>query len=244
VLCLSHVDYRSGALLDMHAMTSATDALVIWDLSHSAGAVEVDLSVADLAVGCTYKYLNAGPGGPAFLYVRRELQAEMRSPIQGWFGRADQFTMGTGYEPADGIERFAAGTPSVIGLAALDASLGLIDEAGIDRIATKGRALTDFAVKLADQWLAPLGFEVGSPRDAAARGAHLALRHPEAWPICRALIEQANVVPDFRQPDILRLGLSPMTTRFADIWDGMDRLHRLVERGDHQALAGAVRRVT
>ena len=105
-------------------------------------------------------------------------------------------------------------------------------------------ALTDFAVKLADQWLAPLGFEVGSPRDAAARGAHLAIRHPEAWPICRALIEQANVVPDFRQPDILRLGLSPMTTRFADIWDGMDRLHRIVERGDHQALAGAVRRVT
>ena len=244
VLCLSHVDYRSGALLDMHAMTRATDALVIWDLSHSAGAVEVDLSDADLAVGCTYKYLNAGPGAPAFLYVRRELQAEMRSPIQGWFGRADQFTMGAGYEPADGIERFAAGTPSVIGLAALDASLSLIDEAGIGRIAAKGRALTDFAVVLADGWLAPLGFEVGSPRDAAARGAHLALRHPEAWPICRALIEQANVVPDFRQPDILRLGFSPMTTRFAEVWDGMHRLQRLVERGDQRSMAGAVRRVT
>lgn len=244
VLCLSHVDYRSGALLDMAGVTRATDALVIWDLSHSAGAVEVDLSSADLAVGCTYKYLNAGPGAPAFLYVRSELQADLRSPIQGWFGRRDQFTMGPGFEPADGIERFAAGTPSINGLAAVDASLGLIEEAGIGRIAAKGRSLTDLATILADEWLTPLGFRIGSPRSAERRGAHLALHHAEAWPIDRVLIERAGVVPDFRQPDILRLGFSPMTTRFTDVWDGMDRLRGLVDRGEQREIAIGSRRVT
>lgn len=244
VLCLSHVDYRSGALLDMATITRATDALVIWDLSHSAGATEVDLKSADLAVGCTYKYLNAGPGAPAFLYVRSELQADLRSPIHGWFGRRDQFGMGPGYEPTDGIERFAAGTPSVAGLAALDASLGLIEEAGIGRIAAKGRALTDLAARLADEWLTPLGFRIGSPRGAAQRGAHMALHHADAWPIDRALIERAGVVPDFRQPDILRLGFSPMTTRFTDVWDGMHRLRTLVERGEHREVAATSRRVT
>ena len=243
VLCLSHVDYRSGALLDMAALTGATDALVIWDLSHSAGAVEVDLSDADLAVGCTYKYLNAGPGAPAFLYVRRDLQAEFRSPIQGWFGRRDQFTMGAGFEPANGIERFAAGTPSIAGLAAVDASLGLIEEAEIGRLAAKGRALGQLAITLADEVLAPLGFAVASPREDR-RGAHVALRHPDAWPICRALIERASVVPDFRQPDILRLGFSPMTTRFVDVSDALDRLRAVVEHGEHLAVEAAPRRVT
>ena len=244
VLCLSHVDYRSGALLDMAGVTRASDALVIWHLSHSAGAVEVDLSSADLAVGCTYKYLNAGPGAPAFLYVKSDLQAHFRSPIQGWFGRRDQFAMGPGFEPADGIERFAAGTPSISGLAAVDASLGLIEEAGIGRIAAKGRSLTDLAAILADEWLTPLGFRIGSPRSAERRGAHLALHHSEAWPIDRALIERAGVVPDFRRPDILRLGFSPLTTRFTDVWDGLDRLRQLVERGEHRQIIAASRRVT
>ncbi len=244
VLCVSHVDYRSGALLDMAALTRATDALVIWDLSHSAGAVEVDLSIADLAVGCTYKYLNAGPGAPAFLYVRRELQAEMRSPIQGWFGRREQFTMGAGFEPAHGIERFAAGTPSIAGMGAVDASLGLVEQAGIGRLAAKGRALGQLAITLADDVLAPLGFAVASPREAGQRGAHVALRHPDAWPICRALIERASVVPDFRQPDILRLGFSPMTTRFVDVWDALDRLRALVERGEQREVVRDLRRVT
>ena len=244
VLCLSHVDYRSGALLDMAALTRETDALAIWDLSHSAGAVEVDLSVADLAVGCTYKYLNGGPGSPAFLYVRRELQAEMRSPIQGWFGRREQFTMGAGFEPADGIEHFAAGTPSIAGMTAVDAGIGLIEAAGVGRLAAKGRALGQLAITLADEVLAPLGFAVASPRDADRRGAHVALSHPDAWPICRALIERAAVVPDFRQPDVLRLGFSPMTTRFVDVWDAVNRLRSLVERGEHREVASDSRRVT
>jgi len=244
VLVLSLVDYRSGALLDLPAVTGATDALVIWDLSHAAGAVEVELSPADLAVGCTYKYLNAGPGAPAFLYVRRELQSELRSPIQGWFGRRDQFAMGPGYEPADGIERFLAGTPSILGIRALEASLALLDEATMPAIAAKGRDLTIMAIELADAWLAPLGFEVATPRESARRGAHVALRHPDAWPIDRALIERAGVVPDFRAPDVLRLGFSPLTTSFTDVWDAFDRLRSLVERGEHKAFAAERRRVT
>jgi kynureninase len=244
VLCLSHVDYRSAELRDMAAITGSTDALVIWDLSHSVGAVDIDLSVADLAVGCTYKYLNAGPGAPAFLYVRRELQSSIRSPIQGWFGRRDQFVMGPGYEAADGIERFAAGTPSVVGLAAIDAAVGLVEEAGMASIAEKGRSLTNLAIELADARLTSIGFSLGSPRDASRRGAHIALRHAAAWPIARALIERAGVVPDFRPPDVLRVGFAPLYTSHVDVWDALDRLRGLVERGDHRAVAAGARRVT
>jgi kynureninase len=243
VLCLSHVDYRSAELRDMAAITGSTDALVIWDLCHSVGAVDIDLSVADLAVGCTYKYLNAGPGAPAFLYVRRELQSSIRSPIQGWFGRRDQFVMGPGYEAADGIERFAAGTPSAVGLAAIDAAVGLVEEAGMASIAEKGRSLTNLAIELADARLTSIGFSLGSPRDASRRGAHIALRHAAAWPIARALIERAGVVPDFRPPDVLRVGFAPLYTSHVDVWDALDRLRGLVERGDHRAVAAGARRV-
>lgn len=245
VLSLSHVDYRSGALLDMAGITRATNALVIWDLSHSAGAVEVNLRDVELAVGCTYKYLNGGPGSPAFLYVRADLQAQLRSPIQGWFAQRDQFAMGPAFDPVDGIERFAAGSPPMIGLVAMEASLDVIAEAGIDRIAAKGRALTGLALELTDAWLLPLGFRPGTSREPSRRGAHVALHHPEAWPVCRALIERAGVVPDFRQPDILRLGFSPLTTRFTDAWDGLNRLRLLVERGGHRGGApGISHRVT
>jgi kynureninase len=244
VLVLSLVDYRSGALLDLPTITQATDALVIWDLSHAAGAVEIDLSTANLAVGCTYKYLNAGPGAPAFLYVRRDLQPDLRSPIQGWFGRRDQFAMGPGYEPAGGIERFLAGTPSILGIRALDASLGLVEAATMAAIAAKGRQLTALAIELADAWLTPLAFDVVTPRDPARRGAHVALRHPDAWPIDRALIERAGVVSDFRAPDVLRLGFSPLTTSFTEVAAALDRLRSLVEGGEHRAFAAERRRVT
>ncbi|HEX2766959.1 MAG TPA: aminotransferase class V-fold PLP-dependent enzyme [Candidatus Limnocylindria bacterium] len=244
ILVLSLVDYRTGTLLDLEAVTRATDALVIWDLCHAAGAVEVDLAAAELAVGCTYKYLNAGPGAPAFLYARRDLQPSLGSPIHGWFGRRDQFGMGPGYDPADGIERFLAGTPSILGIRALDASLGIIEEAGIGEIAARARSLTDLCIRLADAWLAPHGVEVLTPRDPSRRGAHVALRHPDAWPIARALIERAGVVPDFRPPDVLRLGFSPLTTSFADVWDGLDRLRGLLEDGAYHEVDTAARRVT
>jgi kynureninase len=244
LLCLAHVDYRSGRRLDIPTLTAATDAFVIWDLSHSAGAVPVDLSVTDLAVGCSYKYLNAGPGAPAFLYIRRELQDAMVSPIRGWFGQRDQFEMGPVYAPAEGIDRFMAGTPPIIGLAALDANIDMIEEAGIDRIGAKAEAITSFAIERIDERLTGLGFEVASPREAEHRGAHVALRHELAWPICRALIEGARVIPDFRRPDIVRLGMPPLAISYAEVADAIERLRTLVQRGDHLRVDAAPRRIT
>jgi kynureninase len=249
LVVLSQVSYRSGALADLAAITEAVHeagALVLWDLSHSAGAVPVGLEAhgIDLAVGCAYKYLNAGPGAPAYLYVRSELQPRLRSPIQGWFGQRDQFAMGPGYEPEEGVTRFLAGTPPILGLAAVEAGAELVAEAGIERLRAKGIALTDLIVELHDERLAPLGFELGSPRDPTRRGSHVALRHPHAWRICHALIERARIVPDFRAPDSVRLGVPPLYTRFVDVWDAIDRLQRLVAAGEHLAYDDTRARVT
>jgi kynureninase len=249
VVSLSHVDYRSGALADLPAVTEAVHAagaLMLWDLSHSAGAVPVGLEEhgVDLAVGCTYKYLNAGPGAPAFLYVRTALQAELRTPIQGWFGQRDQFDMDRAYEPADGVARFLAGSTSVPGLVAARTGAELVREAGIDAIAAKGRALTAFAVELHDAHLAPLGVELGTPRDPSRRGAHVAFRHPEAWRVCRALIERAAVVPDFRRPDTVRFGFPPLYTSFADVGEAVERLRRVIERREYLEVDPAFTRVT
>jgi len=235
LLVLSHVNYRSAAIADMASITALAHdagALVIWDLCHSAGAVPVDLqgSGADLAVGCTYKYLNAGPGAPAFLYVRRELQASLRNPVQGWFGRRDQFAMGQGYEAEPGIRGWLVGTSPVLALAAVEEGVELAAEAGIEAIRAKGIALTEYAIELVDVRLADVGCRVGSPRDAAGRGAHVSVRHPEARRLCRELIE-VGVIPDFREPDSIRLGLAPLYTRFVDVWDGIDRLRGLLTRG-------------
>ncbi|HEY6015621.1 MAG TPA: kynureninase [Gaiellaceae bacterium] len=249
LVSLSHVNYRSGALAGMAAITEAAHAagaLVLWDLSHSAGSVEVRLegTGADLAVGCTYKYLYAGPGAPAFLYVREQLQDELRSPIWGWFGQREQFAMGPDYDPESGIVRFLAGTPAVLDLTAVQVGAELVEEAGIGAIRAKAEALTSYAVELHDAWLAPLGFELGSPRDPARRGAHVALRHPEAWQVCRALIERAHVVPDFRGPDSIRFGLAPLTTSFAEVRDALARLRDLVSVGAHREVDADPRRIT
>ncbi len=232
LVVLSHVDYRSAAVADLAAVTAAAHAagaLMLWDLSHSAGAllVRLDEAGADLAVGCTYKYLNAGPGAPAFLYVRRDLQAALRQPIWGWFGQADQFAMGPAYDPVPDVTRFLVGTPPVLGLALVEEGVRLLAAAGIDRLRGKGMALTALAVELTDAWLAPLGFGLASPRDAAARGSHVALSHPDAARLRRELVRTAHVVPDFRAPDRIRLGLAPLTTRYVDVWDALDRLRRL-----------------
>jgi kynureninase len=248
LLCLSHVAYRSGALADMAGLTRlahAHGALALWDLSHSVGAVPVDLAGAgvDLAVGCTYKYVNGGPGAPAFSYVRRDRQAELRQPVWGWFGRREQFAMGPGYEPADGIDAWLSGTPAVLGLVSVEEGVALLAEAGIGRLRAKGMALTSLVVDLADAWLAPLGFTLASPRPPERRGSHVALAHPDGRRIARALRERAGVVPDFRAPDRIRLGPAPIASRFVDVWDALDRLRRLVERGDHEALGPDARRV-
>jgi kynureninase len=233
LVCLSHVAYGSGALADMAAITRLAHdagALVLWDLCHSAGSVPVDLDGcgADLAVGCTYKYLNAGPGAPAFLYVRRDLQDQLTQPIQGWFGQQDQFTMGPRYEPAPGITRFTTGTPNIPGTVAVQEGTRLLAEAGIQALRAKGILLTSYLIDLADAWLAPLGCVLASPRDPGRRGSHVSLRHPDAGRLSQALI-RAGVIGDFRAPDRLRLGPAPVTTRFTDVWEALDILRRIIE---------------
>jgi kynureninase len=246
LVSLSHVAYRSGALADLERITAHAPAPVIWDLSHSAGAVPIDLTDwgVELAVGCTYKYLNAGPGAPAYLHIRKDRQPELRTPIQGWFGQRDQFEMERPYDPEPGIRGWLAGTPSILATAAVEQGALLVTEAGTGALGAKARALTGLAVDLVDERLAPLGFELGTPRDAARRGAHVSLRHAEAWPITRVLIEKAKVIPDFRGPDSIRLGLPPLYTRFAEVYEAIDRIQGLVERGEQREVDPARGRIT
>jgi kynureninase len=248
LVCLSHVAYRSGALADMARITALVHeagALMLWDLCHSAGAVptELDACAADMAVGCTYKYLNAGPGAPAFLYVRRELLGELRQPVWGWFGQTDQFKMGPSYQPVPGIERFATGTPQIIGTVAVQEGVRLLAEAGIERLRDKGVALTSYLIHLADSWLVPHGFVLASPRADARRGSHVTLRHQHAWQISQALIA-AGVIGDYRTPDRLRLGPVPIITRFTDVWDALDRLRQIAADGSYADLPTQPARVT
>lgn len=237
---LSHVAYRSGALADIAAFPDS----VIWDLSHSAGSVPVELEACGVryAVGCTYKYLNAGPGATGFIYVRDP--DALVTPIQGWFGQERQFEMERAYVPAPGITRFLAGTPPILVLAAVEEGVRISAEAGIDAIREKSLAQTELLIALQDQWLESLGFTLGTPREARLRGSHVSLRHPDAWPICKALIERADVIPDFRGPDSVRLGIAPLYTRFVDVYDALDRLRDLVERGVHREIDATVSRVT
>ena len=232
LVTFSHVNYRSAFILDARAITALAHeagALALWDLSHSAGAIPVSLDAdgIDLAVGCIYKYLNGGPGAPAYLYVRAEHQEALRQPIWGWLGRADPFEMAPGYIPGEGISAMLSGTPPVIALAAVAAGLDLVVEAGIEAIRHKSIGLTEYAIALIDDWLAPLGCSVGSPRAAGRRGSHVALVHPEARTLTQLLIA-GGVIPDFRTPDVIRLGLSPLTTRFADVYDGLERVRRML----------------
>lgn len=234
LVTFSHVSYRSAHIADMaavNALARGAGALTLWDLSHSAGSVPLSLDGdhAQLAIGCTYKYLNAGPGAPAFMYVGRELQAELRQPIWGWLGRRDPFEMAPGYEPADGMTGFLSGTPPVLALAAVDQGVALVQEAGLVRIREKGIGLTELAISLADSRLGRWGVTVASPRDPARRGAHVALAHPNARQLCAGLIER-GVVVDFRRPDVIRFGFSPLTTRFVDVWDGVQALAELLSR--------------
>jgi kynureninase len=235
LVSICHVSYRSAAVEDMARLTAAAraaGALVLWDLCHSVGAVPIDLDAwgVDLAVGCTYKYVNAGPGAPAFLYVRRELQERLRQPIWGWFGQRDQFGMGPAYDPEPSINRFLVGTPPVLSLLPIQVGVDLLAEAGMDRLRVKAIALTELLVRLWQAWLEPHGVGLASPRDPARRGSHVALSHPNARRLCQGLIT-AGVVPDFRPPNLIRLGIAPIYTRFVDVWDGLNRLHEEVRNG-------------
>jgi kynureninase len=231
VAVLSQVDYRSAAIVDLAAMTNAlhdVGALAIWDLCHSVGVIPIDLrrDEADLAVGCTYKYLNGGPGAPSFTYVRKELQPTLRQPIWGWWGRQSMFEMSPGYRPQAGIRSWLTGTPSILSLVAIEPSVELIADAGISAIRRKSELLTELAVEAYDAWLAPLDWQLMSPRDPARRGSHITVSHPSARELMPRL-EAAGVLPDFRRPDGLRLGLAPLTTRFVDVIDGATRIRDL-----------------
>jgi kynureninase len=234
LVTLSHVTFKSGYLYEMAAVTEMAHrkgALVLWDLCHSVGAlpIELDACNADFAIGCTYKYLNGGPGSPAFLYVHRDLQEQALSPIWGWWGQKSPFAFDLDYTPAPGIKRFLAGSQPILSMLALEAALDPLLEAGMDRIRCKSVLLTEYLIYLADTLLAPLGFTLGSPRTPDRRGSHVSLRHPEGYRINRALIDEMNVIPDFREPDNIRLGLAPLYTTFGEVWEGVDRIRRVVE---------------
>ncbi len=234
LVSLSHVAYRSGALADMAGITAIVHqagALMLWDLCHSVGAVPVDLDGCDvdLAVGCTYKYVNAGPGAPAFLYVSARLREVLRQPIWGWFSQADQFAMGPRYDPAAGITKFMTGTPSILGTAAVEEGVRLLLEAGIGPLRAKSVHLTSYLIELADAWLVPLGCAIATPRDASRRGGHVSFRHPRAERIVEELAA-GGVITDYRTPERFRFGLSPLTTRFTDVWDATEAARDLIEQ--------------
>ncbi|MFN2168304.1 MAG: aminotransferase class V-fold PLP-dependent enzyme, partial [Anaerolineae bacterium] len=246
LLTLSHVVFKSGYLYDMVELTAAAHeagALVLWDLSHAAGAVPVDLNGAgvDLAVGCSYKYLNGGPGAPAFLYVRRDLQKVLANPLTGWWGQERPFDFGLEYRPVPGLRRFLTGTPPVASLALIEPGVDLLLEAGIEALRAKSARQTEYLVSLWQAVLAPLGFGLKSPGDVARRGSHVSLGHPEGLRIDLALINEMGVLPDFRYPDNIRLGIAPLYTSYEEIWLAVERLativrERLYEKYDGQAL--------
>lgn len=236
VVALTHVDYRTGAVHDAEAVGAAAraaGALTCWDLSHSTGALVVDLASwgADVAVGCTYKYLSGGPGAPAYLYVARRHHEGVESPIRGWFGHAAPFDFDDRYVPGCGADRFLAGTPAVLSLAALDAALGVWDGIARSEVEAKARALTETFVELVGTRCEGLGLELASPRDPACRGAQVSLRHPQAHAIMQALIGR-GVIGDFRPPDLLRFGFAPLYVRHVDVWDAVDALADLLVTGD------------
>jgi len=233
LVVLSHVAYRSGYLVDVpaiRAVTQGAGALLLLDLCHSVGSVEVELDSwsVDFAVGCTYKYLNGGPGSPAFAYVAAEHQADFRQPIWGWMGRDAPFEMAQGYVPAPGIRRVISGTPPVLGMIAIHDTLALIEEAGMPAVREKSIALTEYALELVQAWLVPLGVAVSSPLDPARRGGHVTIDHPRFRDVTARLWER-GVIPDFRPPQGIRLGLSPLSTTFREVLAGVaairDELH-------------------
>lgn len=249
LVSLSHTNFKSGYTYDLAEMTAVAHragAMVLWDLSHSAGAVPIDMNGAevDLAVGCTYKYLNGGPGAPAFLYVRRDLQDGLDNPITAWWGHAEPFAFDLEFRPVGGIRKFHTGTMPILSLAAIAAGIADLNEAGMIRVRAKSVSLSEYLIDQWEEHLAPLGFALASPRGPGLRGSHVSLSHPEAWPMARALVEIGMVIPDFRAPDSLRLGLSPLYTTHVELHTAVQRLIRIVEAGLHDGYTDMTLTVT
>lgn len=240
LLTLSHVVFKSGYRYDMDRLTRAAHdvgALALWDLSHSVGAVPVDLrtSEADLAVGCTYKYLNGGPGSPAFLFVNERVDAEVSNPLSGWWGHERPFAFDLSYAPAQSIRRFQTGTMPILSLAAIETGVAITLEAGLERLHAKAVGLSEFFIELAGTHLQPLGFQLASPRDAAQRGSHVSLRHPDGWRIVKAMIDRGKIIPDFREPDNLRFGFAPLYTSYIDVHTTVARIVAILAAELHLA---------
>ena len=248
-MTLEVIQYRSGARNDLKAITDLcreNGTLVVWDASHAVGAIEMnfDESGVDLAVGCTYKYGNSGPGAPAWLYVAKRMQEELQVPIQGWFAQRNQFAMGPEFEKSADIRGFQIASPSIIGLRAIKASFEIIEEAGIEAIAEKCAKGTEMMIALFDEWLAPLGFTLNTSRNPMERGGHISLVHPEAKRIAVALRKFAHVIPDYREPNSVRVAISPLPTSYVEVWDGFQRLRDLVSTRQYEKVQVDSQRVS
>ncbi|MFH2038279.1 MAG: kynureninase [Chloroflexota bacterium] len=233
LVTLSHVTYKSGYLYDMAAITEKAHqvgALVIWDLCHSVGALPIDLDgcKVDFALGCSYKYLNGGPGSPAFIYASHKMQEIAMSPIWGWWSQNTPFAFDLDYTPAAGMKKFLTGSQSILSMLGLEAALAPHLQAGMQPLRDKSIQMSEYIIQLSDSILAPLGFKLGSPRDPNRRGSHISLRHPEGYRINRVLIDELNVIPDFREPDNIRFGLAPLYTTFCDVWEAIERSRQAV----------------
>jgi kynureninase len=243
LVVLSLVAFKSSFLYQAEKVTEwahQKGALVLWDLSHAAGAVPVELNKtgADLAVGCSYKYLNGGPGAPAFLFVKKELQDELFSPIQGWFGHNQPFQFSLDFSPAKGIRKFLTGTPPVLSLMAIEPGLDLLLEAGMEKLRAKSISQIEYFLFLAKEKLEKFGFVSGTPSDYKNRGSHVSLKHQEGYRICQALIHPNNngikIIPDFREPDNIRFGITALYTTFSEIWQTINRLKEIMESKEYQ----------
>lgn len=238
VVVLSYVSFRSAFMYDMKKVTEYAHnqgALIIWDLSHATGAVKIDLrsAGADMAVGCTYKYLNGGPGSPAFLYVKRDLQDQVVSPIWAWLGEKNPFEFSLDYRASDGARKYMTGSPNILSLCTLEPSLDILLEAGMDNIRTKSIRLSSFLLELYYTFLKPHGFDLGSPERENERGSHISLKHKEAYRICKALIDDKLgnyvIIPDFRPPDNIRLGLAPLYNRFDEVYKAVLEIESIMK---------------
>ena len=241
LVTLSVVAYRSGALHNIKELTDlvrASGALLVWDASHAVGAVDMqfDRYGVDLAVGCTYKYGNSGPGSPAWLYVSKRIQSELQMPIQGWFAQRNQFLMGSKFDQIEGMRGFQIASPSIIGLLCIDEGFGMIEDATIAQINAKASKGTDMMIELFDQWLVPLGYELVTPRDSKLRGGHISIYHPDAAQIARGLRDDMKVIPDYRAPNSIRLAISPLPTSYVEVFDGFERIRDYTQSGKYKDL--------
>jgi kynureninase len=249
LVTLEVIQYRSGARNDIKSLTDLVrkhGAFMLWDASHAVGAIEMDFDKngVDIAVGCTYKYGNSGPGAPAWLYVNKKVQAELQVPIQGWFSQGDQFAMGADFERAEGIRGFQIASPSLIGLRCIKSAFTMIEDAGIGAISEKAAIGTEMMIQLSDAWLAELGFTLLTSRNPQERGGHISLGHPDAARICVALREFADVIPDYRTPNSMRLAIAPLPTSYVEVWDGFARIRDLVASRQYEKIKKADSRVT